>query len=202
VERRVPDDVVAEEDCLSQPMLPFAVVGIGASAGGLDAVKDLLRALRPDTGMAFVFISHLSPHHDSALAAILARVTSLPVIEVNDEPEVKPNQVYVIPPARMMTLAEGRLSLDKRDTTRSSNRAVDIFFQSLAAGQGAKSIGVVLSGSASDGTLGLEEIKAAGGITFAQDESAQYDSMPRTRSPAGLSISFCHLLESPTSWDE
>jgi two-component system, chemotaxis family, CheB/CheR fusion protein len=160
------------------------VVGVGASAGGLDAVTQLLRALPIDTGLSFVIIQHLAPDHASNLAEILSRVTRMPVCEVRDEPEVEPNRVYVIPPGRNMIISGGKLQLLPQD--RYARRGgIDQFFSSLAEDCGHKAIGVVLSGAMSDGTLGLEAIKAAGGITFAQNDSAQHDSMPRSAVASG-----------------
>ncbi|MBK7645108.1 MAG: PAS domain S-box protein [Planctomycetes bacterium] len=164
--------------------LPFSVVGIGASAGGLEAFTQLLRALPVDTGMAFVLVQHLSPKHESALAEILSRATRMTVAEVVDEPALEPNHVYVIPPDRDMLIAHGHLRLMPRQP-RGMQHPIDQFFRSLAAHQRELSIGIVLSGTATDGTLGLEEIKAEGGITFAQDESAQQQGMPQSAVASG-----------------
>jgi two-component system CheB/CheR fusion protein len=159
-------------------------VGIGASAGGLEALRQFLQALPPDTGLGFVVVQHLAPAHPSALAEILSRATPMPVLEVHDEPSVRPNHVYVIPPGRSMTIARGALHLLARER-HGQPRPIDQFFQSLAEEQAHQAIGVVLSGTATDGTLGLEAIKAAGGITFAQDETAQHTSMPRSAIATG-----------------
>jgi two-component system CheB/CheR fusion protein len=162
--------------------LDFPVVGIGASAGGLEALTEFLRALDPSTGMAFVLVPHLSPTHESLMASILARSTSMPVIEVQDEPTVEPNHVYVIPPDRSMVIEGGKLRLFPRGG--GPRRAIDQFFHSLAEDQTFTAIGVILSGMASDGTAGVQEIKALGGITFAQVD-AQYDAMPRNAIATG-----------------
>ena len=164
--------------------VPFPIVGVGASAGGLEAVMQLLRALPADTGASFVIIQHLAPDHASNLAEILSRSTAMPVFEVRDEPEVQPDHVYVIPPGRDMIIAGGKLQLLQQDRY-ARRRGIDQFFSSLAEDCGHKAIGVVLSGAMSDGTLGLEAIKAAGGITFAQNDSAQHDSMPRSAVASG-----------------
>lgn len=161
----------------------FPIVGIGASAGGIDAFKALLASLPNDTGMAFVFVLHLAPTHASMLSHILARETRMPVAEVRDEPEVLPDRVYVIPPGRAMIIAEKRLHLIP--DTDMPRHPVDTFFSSLAEDRGHLAVGVVLSGTATDGTLGLTAIKAVGGITFAQDESAQHDGMPRSAIGSG-----------------
>ncbi len=165
-------------------LLPFAVVGIGASAGGLDAFTRLLRVLPADSGIAFVLVQHLAPSHDSALAEILSRATVMPVTEVVDERPIEPNHVYVIPPDRNMVLVGGRLQLLRR-AGQGTQHPIDLFFRSLAQEQHERAIGVVLSGTATDGTIGLEEIKAEGGITFAQDDSAQYDGMPKSATASG-----------------
>jgi two-component system CheB/CheR fusion protein len=157
----------------------FPIVGIGASAGGLEAFTAFLRALSPNLGMSFVFVPHLDPSRESAFSQILARETSMPVHTVTNNMQVEQNHVYVIPPNRDLTISEGNLHLSKREEPRSPNTTIDIFFRSLAADQGSNAIGVVLSGTASDGTLGLIAIKGEGGITFAQDlGSAKYDGMP------------------------
>ena len=163
----------------------FPIVGVGASAGGLEAYTELLNHLPLDTGMAFVLVQHLDPVHESALTQILARVTRMPVLEVTNELRVEPNHVYVIPPNTNLSIDAGVLKLQPREKTRTSARSIDFFFESLAADQHERAVGVILSGTASDGTLGLEAIKAEGGITFAQDDSAKYDSMPRSAVAAG-----------------
>jgi two-component system CheB/CheR fusion protein len=164
---------------------PFPIVGIGASAGGLEAFTRLLKHLTVDTGMAFVLVPHLDPEHESALVQLLARATSMPVREVANDLPVVPNHVYVIPPNTVMGITSGVLKLSPRADAPVPHRSIDHFFESLAKDQCHQAIGVILSGTASDGTLGLEAIKAEGGITFAQDESAKYDSMPRSAISAG-----------------
>ena len=172
-------------DTLKGPALSFPVVCIGASAGGLEAFTQLLEALPTDTGMAYVLVSHLSPSHASHLADILSRSTRMPVEEVKDEPKVQPNRVYVIPPDSSMVISGGSLKLLPRRPVRGQHHPIDQFLESLAADQVHKSIAVILSGTGSDGTLGLDEIKAAGGITFAQDQTAAYEGMPRSATLAG-----------------
>ena len=162
----------------------FPIVGIGASAGGLEAFTQLLQALPVDTGMAFVLVQHLAPSHPSALAEILSRVTSMPVAEVQDAAVVARDHVYVIPPGSSMLIAAGALQLQPRDG-QGLHRPIDLFFRALAQDQRHRAIGVVLSGTANDGTLGLEAIKAEGGITFAQDDSAQQPGMPNSAVESG-----------------
>src|SRR2546425_7774296 len=135
--------------------------------------------------MAFVLVTPLSPTHASHLAEILSRATRMPVNEVKDEPQVQPNCVYVIPPDSSMIIAHGSLKLLPRHKVDGRHHPIDLFLESLAQDQKHKSIAVILSGTGSDGTLGMDEIKAAGGITFAQDESAAYEGMPRSAMMAG-----------------
>ncbi len=163
----------------------FTIVGIGASAGGLEAFSALLKHLPLDTGMGFVLVQHLDPEHDSALTQLLGRATSLPVHEVTNNLHVEPNHVYVIPPNTNLGIASGVLTLLPRPKTRTPHRSIDFFLEALAEDQRERAIGVILSGTATDGTVGLEAIKAEGGITFAQDDSARYDSMPRSAVAAG-----------------
>ncbi len=172
----------------------FPIVGVGASAGGLEAFTQLLKALPLDTGMGFVLVQHLDPEHESALTQILSRATSLPVCDVTNNQRVEPNHVYIIPPDTNLSIAEGVLQLQPRPKSRTPHRPIDAFFESLAQDHRERAIGVVLSGTASDGTLGLEAIKVQGGITFAQDDSAKYDSMPRSAVAAGC----VDLVLSPT----
>lgn len=166
------------------PGAGFPLVGIGASAGGLVALQELLGALPVDSGMGFVIVQHLSPEHASSLAEILSRTTKMPVREVGDEPAVEPDHVYVIPPGRDMVVEGGKLVLLPQQR-HAAHRGIDRFFRSLADDSGHLAIGVVLSGALSDGTVGLEEIKAVGGVTFAQDDSAQHESMPRSAVESG-----------------
>jgi two-component system CheB/CheR fusion protein len=161
-------------------------VGLGASAGGLEAVQELLSHLGPDTGMGFVLVQHLSPDRESFLSDILARSTSMPVREATDGTTVKPDHLYVIPPNRDIRVQQGVLRLGRRARGLQRYLPVDHFFRSLAEDCGPTAIGVVLSGSASDGMQGLRAIKNAGGITFAQDErSAKYPEMPRSAVASG-----------------
>ncbi len=166
----------------------FPVVGIGASAGGLEAFTQLLKHLPSDSGMAFVLIQHLDPTHTSFLREALAGATAMPVTQAEEGVVVERDHVYVIPPNADIALVDGRLSLSPRpEDGRRAHLPVDFFFRSLAAERGSHAIGVVLSGTASDGTEGLEAIKAADGITFAQDPgSAKFGGMPRSAIDAGV----------------
>ncbi len=166
---------------------PFPVVGIGASAGGLEAVTALLRALPTRTGTAFVLVQHLDPTHESAMATLLSRATGMPVLEAMNNVALEPEHVYIIPPNKLMEIAERRLKLSPRTDSKETYTPIDHFLKSLANEEGSRAIGVILSGSGgSDGTQGLLAIKAAGGITFAQDEkTAKYPSMPAAAVSAG-----------------
>ncbi len=163
----------------------FPIVGVGASAGGLEAFTQLLEALPNDTGMGFVLVQHLAPDHESQLTQILSRATSLPVSEIRNNERVKPNHVYVIPRDTNLTIEGDVLKIRPRERTRAPHRPIDGFFGSLAGARRERAVGVVLSGTPSDGTLGVEAIKAEGGITFAQDDSAKQDSMPRSAEATG-----------------
>jgi two-component system, chemotaxis family, CheB/CheR fusion protein len=168
----------------SETSLEFPIAGIGASAGGIEAFKQMLEAVPANSGVAFILIPHLAPNHPSSLAAILARTTPMVVTEVKDENPVLPNRVYVIPPGQDMIISSGRLQLSPREIHR-QHRPIDLFLHSLAEERKHLAIAVVLSGTGTDGTRGLQAIKAEGGITFAQDASAQHDSMPRSAIASG-----------------
>lgn len=163
----------------------FPIVGIGASAGGLEALTGLFQHLPPDTGMGFVLVQHLAPGRESALTRILSRTTSMPVYEAVDNLSVDANHIYVIPPNRVLTIVTRLLKLHPRSKPTAPLRTIDFFLEALARDQQAFAIGIILSGAASDGTLGLCAVKEVGGITFAQDQSADFDSMPRNAIAAG-----------------
>ena len=164
----------------------FPIVGVGASAGGFEAFVEMLSALPADCGMAFVLIQHLDPTHESMLAPLLARKSALPVARVTDRMAVEPNHVYVIPPNAKMGIEDGLLKLVKRAAAGEKNMPIDYFLQSLAAHRKDEAIGVILSGTATDGTIGLKAIKSEGGICFAQDDkSAKYAGMPASAIAAG-----------------
>ena len=170
---------VADSEGARRPVHSFPIVALGASAGGLEALTQLLEKMPPDTGMAFVVVQHLDPSHRSILAELLAKATAMPVIQVTEGITVRANRVYVIPPNKAMEIHQGALTLTPRAKGEAGYRPIDTFFFSLAAEQKNRAIGVILSGTASDGTLGLKAIKEEGGITFAQDhDSARFDGMP------------------------
>lgn len=164
---------------------PFPIVGFGASAGGIKAFTSVLQHLRADLGMAYVLIMHLSPNHKSALAEIMRSKTEMPVHTVVDGMEVKANNIFVIPPNTFMSVVDGHLRLAPRSVTTIGNFAVDYFLTGLANIYKNNAIGVILSGTATDGTLGLKAIKAEGGITFAQDETAEFAGMPQSAYDSG-----------------
>ena len=166
-----------------EPDQQLAVVAVGASAGGLEAFTDLLRHLPADTGMAFVLIQHLAPGHDSMLAQLLSRETAMPVNQVEDGTVLAPNQVYVIPPNAAMTISGLALALKPRET---AGTAIDAFLRSLAASRKSAAVAVILSGTGSDGALGIQAIAEEGGVVFAQDPaSAKFDGMPRSAIATG-----------------
>jgi two-component system CheB/CheR fusion protein len=164
----------------------FPIVAIGASAGGLEALTSLFKELSPDLGMAFIVVLHLDPARESAVTQILSRATRMPVLQASEGTQIAPDHVYVIPPNCDMTIAHWVLHLGKRGEARSANTTIDTFLRSLAVGHGHDAIGVILSGTASDGTLGLAAIKGEAGITFAQEpSSAKYDGMPASAIASG-----------------
>jgi two-component system CheB/CheR fusion protein len=171
----------------SEPFFP--IVGIGASAGGLSAFEAFFSGMPADTdpGMAFILIQHLAPDHKSLLTELIRRCTSMEVFEVEDGMEVRPNCTYIIPPNRDMAFLHGRLQLIDPIAPRGQRLPIDYFFRSLAQGMHESVIGVVLSGTGSDGTLGVRAIKGEGGMIIAQTpESCEYDGMPRSAIATGL----------------
>ena len=159
----------------------FPIVGIGASAGGLTALEQFLSHLPPQSGLAIVVVQHRDPHSEGMLVELLQRHTPMPVQQVQDQMQVEPDHVYVIPPGLDMSLMRGVLHLFEPTEARGLRLPIDFFFKSLADDRQHNSIGVILSGMGSDGTLGLRAIRQAGGASFAQTpSSAQFDSMPRS----------------------
>ena len=169
------------------PLQAFPVVGIGASAGGLEALELFLSHVPPKSGMAFVVVQHLDPHHQDMLVELLQRITPMAVIQVTDRVKIQPERVYVIPPNRDLALLQGQLHLLELAEPRGLRLPIDSFFRTLAQERGEVAIGVILSGMGSDGTAGLRAIKAAAGMTFAQSPAtAKFDGMPRSAIGAGL----------------
>lgn len=181
----------------SSPAL--TIVGIGASAGGLEAFEIFFRHLPPDTGMAFVLVPHLDPGHESILGEILQHSTAMPVREAEDQLSVVANTVYVIPPNREMTLRDGKLQLSLPELPRGRRMPIDSFLRSLAEACKHNAVGIVLSGTGSDGTLGLRAIHGAGGITLVQEPaSAKYSGMPESALRSGYAGHVVTVEDMPT----
>jgi two-component system CheB/CheR fusion protein len=168
---------------------PFPIIGVGASAGGLRALESFFKPLPANPGMAFVIITHLAPDRDSLLTEILARHSAMPVEVAQDGMLVEPNKVYVLPPNAILTMSEGRLRLRAGNPAQHERAPIDIFFTSLARDCGEYAVGVVLSGSGSDGTLGVRAIKEMGGLTLAQAADASgpgFADMPKSAIASGV----------------
>jgi two-component system CheB/CheR fusion protein len=164
----------------------FPIVGVGASAGGLEALEKFLKNVPEQSGMALVIVQHLDPVHKGSMVQILQRSTRMPVVQVKDQQRVEPDHVYVIPPGKDMSILHGTLHLLTQASPRGLNLPIDYFFRALAEDQQERSIGVVLSGMGSDGTLGLRAIKEKAGATFVQSiASAKFDGMPRSAIDSG-----------------
>src|SRR5947207_8189496 len=161
----------------------FPIVGVGASAGGIEAFTELLKSLPQSPAMAIVFVLHQDPTHESTLSQVIARSTKLPIEVIRDGTVVQVGRVYIAPPNAELSISDGVLHLHERVAGAA---LIDAFFRSLAEDQGSYAISVVLSGLASDGALGTREIKAEGGITFAQDKTAKMDGMPHAAIAAGF----------------
>src|SRR5438552_8090407 len=183
--------------------LSCPIVGVGGSAGGVEATMELLRHLPAKNGMSFVVVQHLDPHHASKLASLLGKATAMPVIEITKTTRPQANTVYVQPSNKCVLVKDGELVLVRR--TQQLNVSIDQFFESLAEVCGSRGIGVLLSGTGSDGTAGLRAIKVAGGLTFAQDEgTAKFAEMPRNairsgfvatvRSPSRIAREIRHIV--------
>ena len=171
---------------VASPTSAVRAVGLGASAGGLHVLEQFLSHVPPSSGLAYVVIQHLDPTQKAMLVELLQRATAMPVVEATDTMRLEPDAVYVIPPNTEMTVAGGLLHLAEPVQPRGMRLPIDVFFSSLARDQGQRSIGVILSGMGSDGSLGLQAIKSQGGLTLVQlPESAQFDSMPRSAIAAG-----------------
>ena len=164
----------------------FPIVGIGASAGGLEAITQLLSGLTGDSGAAFVLVQHLDPSHESVLASLLQRATRMPVRETSDGTRIEPDHVYVIPPTMDIALVDSHIRHVPRRPRREPHLPIDFFLRTLADARGPHAIAVILSGTGTDGTLGCHAVKSKGGIAFAQEPaSARYDGMPRSAISAG-----------------
>ncbi|MEI6196450.1 MAG: chemotaxis protein CheB, partial [Verrucomicrobiota bacterium] len=177
---------------------PFPIVGMGASAGGLEALEQFLGHVPAGCGMAFVIIQHLDPTHKGIMPQLLQRATDMKVVQVKDRMTVRPDCVYVIPPNKDMSILHGVLHLLEPVTARGLRLPIDFFFRSLAQDQQEHSVGVILSGMGSDGTLGLRAIKEKAGVVLVQEPAtAKFDSMPRSAVDAGLADIVAPVEELP-----
>ncbi|MHB9140482.1 MAG: chemotaxis protein CheB [Paludibacter sp.] len=165
---------------------PFTVVAIGASAGGLEAITQFLENLSPTTGMAFIYVQHLSPDHKSMLTPLLSKATKMPVQDIDNMEKMEPNNVYIIPYNKVIEVTDGHIKLIPRPKEKTYILSIDVLFSSLAETHKENVIGIILSGSNTDGTRGLKEIKLAGGLTFAQDNSAKFSTMPESAIAKGV----------------
>jgi two-component system CheB/CheR fusion protein len=169
------------------PMPPTHYVGIGASAGGLEAIEAFFREMPAKSGLVFVVVQHLSPDYKSLMVELLSKRTQMPVFRAEEGMAVEPDAIYLIPPKKNLTIFHGKLLLKEQDQQRGINLPIDIYFRSLAEDQGEKAIAIVLSGTGSDGTRGIRSIKEHGGMVMVQDEhSAKFDGMPRSAIATGL----------------
>ena len=155
-----------EKGNIQDPLFP--IVGIGASAGGLEAFEQLFANMPPDIGMAFILVPHLDPSHASMMTELMSRVTKLEVKEAEDGEKVLPNHIYVIPPNKDMTINQRKLRLDPLKKIQGLRLPIDVFFRSLAEDEGEMAIGIILSGTGTDGTLGIRAIHGAGGMVMVQ----------------------------------
>ncbi len=169
------------------PNEPAAVVGLGASAGGIAPLQQFFADMPPESGLAFVVVMHLSPEHESNLAAVIQQKTAMPVTQVTGPVRVVANHVYVIPPNNQLMFEDGHLQLIQPQKTLGRRVTIDLFFRTLAQAYGQRAVSIIFSGSDSDGSIGLKHVRAQGGVTIAQDPNeAEYDSMPVTAISTGM----------------
>ncbi|MFG0286702.1 MAG: chemotaxis protein CheB, partial [Rhodopirellula sp. JB044] len=193
----------------AKPQTPL-IVAIGASAGGLESLQEILSGLGDAPQFAIVFVQHLDPTRKSLLAELLAKSTGMPIVEIEGRRKLKPGTLYLCPPRTLLALKNGFVSIHRDESNQRSSAAIDFLFHSVAEDQREKGIGVILSGTGSDGTLGLKSISDHGGLTIAQDpESARYDSMPRSAATTGVADYILppreiasHLLRYASHWEE
>ena len=196
--RKPPASAPAEKAPASHASTSFPIIGIGASAGGLEALELFVSNVPKDSGLALVVVQHLDPTHKGIMPELLQRTTSMKVVQVKDGTKVKPECVYVIPPNKSMSILHGVLHLMPPVAPRGLRLPIDLFFRSLALDQVERSVGVILSGMGSDGTLGLRAIKEKAGIVLVQDpETAKFDGMPRSAIDAGLADIVAPVEELP-----
>ena len=181
----ISDDVAQVEQ--PDPGVPSYCIGIGASAGGLEAIETFFTHMQADSGFAFVVVQHLSPDYKSLMVELLSKKTAMQVLRAEDGMVVEANKVYLIPPKKNLTIFHGKLLLDEQDYSRGLNLPIDIFLRSLAEDQAEKAVGIILSGTGSDGMRGTRTIKENGGMIMVQSEdSAKFDGMPRSAISTGL----------------
>ena len=174
----------AEEVSLAQPS---HYVAIGASAGGLEAIETFFTHMPMNNGMAFIVIQHLSPDYKSLMVELLSKKIRIPVQRIEDGMNILPDHIYLIPPKSNITIFHGKLLLSEQDHSRLINLPIDIFMRSLAEDQGEKAVGIILSGTGSDGMRGVRTSKESGGMVMVQDvNSAKFDGMPRSAISTGL----------------
>jgi two-component system, chemotaxis family, CheB/CheR fusion protein len=177
----------ADREDASRSGKPLPIVGIGASAGGLEAFEAFFTAMPADSGIAFVLVSHLDPTHVSIMPELIRKRTKMQVLQIKDGMRVQPDTVYVVPPNQDLSILNGVLQLMEQSKPRGANLPIDGFFQSLARDQGANAAAIIFSGTGADGTLGVKAIKGEAGMVMVQDEgSAKYDGMPRSAIATGL----------------
>src|SRR5436190_2173880 len=171
----------------SPPDGHFPIVGLGASAGGIQALRDFFAEVPNDSGMAYVVILHMSPEHESKLAEILQVTSSIPVTQVRQRVKVEPNHVYVIPPNQNLPMIDGHLDLKSMIGAEERRSPVDLFFRTLAETNEDRAVSVILSGTGANGSMGMKRIKEYGGVAFAQDpQEAEYTDMPRNAIATGM----------------
>ena len=180
-----PSEIKSAENTNYSKIVP--VVGIGASAGGLGAFKIFFEKMPADTGMAFVLVPHLDPEHKSLMVEIIARYTSMPVLQVEDRTSIKPDHIYIVQPNYNIAVEKDELVPSEIPREKGINLPVDIFFRSLAVALKERAIGIILSGTMRDGAMGLKDIKEHGGLVIAQSpETAQHDGMPQSAIDTGM----------------
>src|SRR3954469_17594608 len=169
------------------PNEPAAVVGLGASAGGISPLQQFFTDMKPDSGLAFVVVMHLSPEFESQLASVIQQKTAMPVTQVTEAVRVRPNHVYVIPPNHQLAFEDSTLHLVPPQQPLGRRVTIDLFFRTLAHAYGQRAVCVILSGTDSDGVIGLKHIRAQGGLSIVQDPNeADHDSMPATAISTGM----------------
>jgi two-component system, chemotaxis family, CheB/CheR fusion protein len=181
------DEPIDSADSPDKAQHDFFVVGIGASAGGIPALRTLFTEMPPDIGMAFVVILHMSPQHESNLPALIQNQTRLQVTQVTETVTVEPNHVYVIPPSKYLMMMDGKIRLTEPERLRGGHTSIDLFFRTLATAYGKEAIAILLSGTGTDGAMGIGRIKEEGGFVITQEPAeAEYPDMPQAAINTGL----------------